>query len=328
MNINENRYDKMRYNRCGNSGIKLPAISLGLWQNFGGYDTFENAKKLIFTAFNLGITHFDLANNYGPPPGSAELTFGKIIKDHLFNYRDEMLISSKAGYDMWSGPYGEWGSRKHLISSIDQSLKRLNLDYVDIFYSHRFDPNTPLEETMGALDQIVRSGKALYAGISNYKPEQTIRALKILNDLGTPCLIHQPRYSMYDRWIEDGLTDLLAKENVGAIVFSPLSQGLLTDKYLKEIPINSRAGKKHGFLQKNQVTQEFINKSKKLNEIAITRNQSLAQMAISWVLRNPIITSALIGASSINQIQENVKALNNLAFSKDELNKIEKILTS
>lgn len=328
MNINENRYDKMRYNRCGNSGIKLPAISLGLWQNFGGCDTFENAKKLIFTAFNLGITHFDLANNYGPPPGSAELTFGKIIKDHLFNYRDEMLISSKAGYDMWSGPYGEWGSRKHLISSIDQSLKRLNLDYVDIFYSHRFDPNTPLEETMGALDQIVRSGKALYAGISNYKPEQTIRALKILNDLGTPCLIHQPRYSMYDRWIEDGLTDLLAKENVGAIVFSPLSQGLLTDKYLKEIPINSRAGKKHGFLQKNQVTQEFINKSKKLNEIAITRNQSLAQMAISWVLRNPIITSALIGASSINQIQENVKALNNLTFSKDELNKIEKILTS
>lgn len=328
MNINENRYDKMRYNRCGNSGIKLPAISLGLWQNFGGCDTFENAKKLIFTAFNLGITHFDLANNYGPPPGSAELTFGKIIKDHLFNYRDEMLISSKAGYDMWSGPYGEWGSRKHLISSIDQSLKRLNLDYVDIFYSHRFDPDTPLEETMGALDQIVRSGKALYAGISNYKPEQTIRALKILNDLGTPCLIHQPRYSMYDRWIEDGLTDLLAKENVGAIVFSPLSQGLLTDKYLKEIPINSRAGKKHGFLQKNQVTQEFINKSKKLNEIAITRNQSLAQMAISWVLRNPIITSALIGASSINQIQENVKALNNLTFSKDELNKIEKILTS
>lgn len=322
------RYATMKYNRCGKSGLKLPAISLGLWHNFGGVDVFENSRAIARRAFDLGITHFDLANNYGPPPGSAEENFGKIMKLDFKPYRDEMIISTKAGYYMWEGPYGEWGSRKYMLSSLDQSLKRMGLDYVDIFYSHRPDPETPLEETMGALDTAVRQGKALYVGISNYKPDQAKQAIKILRDLGTPCLIHQPSYSMFNRWIEDeGLLDLLEEEGVGSIVYSPLAQGLLTNKYLKEIPADSRAAKSTSrFLNKSDITPEKLNKIHKLNELANERGQSLAQMALAWVLRKGRVTSALVGASKVSQIEDNVAALNNLEFSEEELNKIEQIL--
>jgi L-glyceraldehyde 3-phosphate reductase len=320
------RYDTIVYRRCGRSGLKLPAISLGLWHNFGGVDTLENGRAMIHRAFDLGITHFDLANNYGPPPGSAEENFGRILRQDLAGYRDEMIISSKAGYYMWPGPYGEWGSRKYLIASLDQSLKRMGLDYVDIFYSHRPDPETPLEETMGALDQIVRQGKALYAGISSYTPEQTRQAARILRDLGTPCLIHQPSYSMFNRWIEDGLLDVLQEEGIGCIAFSPLAQGLLTDKYLGGIPEGSRASKPYSFLRPEQVTDEKVAKARKLNDMARARGQTLAQMAVAWVLRHPGMTSALVGASSVRQVEDNVAALNNLAFSAEELKAIEGIL--
>lgn len=321
------RYQKkMEYRRSGRSGVKLPAISLGLWHNFGGVDSLENARAMIHTAFDLGITHFDLANNYGPPPGSAEETFGKIMAQDLRPYRDEMIISSKAGYWMWDGPYGEWGSRKYLIASCDQSLKRMGLDYVDIFYSHRPDPDTPLEETMGALDTIVRSGRALYAGISSYNPEMTRRAAQILRELGTPCLIHQPFYNMFGRWIEDGLTQVLDEEGIGCIVFSPLAQGLLTNRYLQDIPADSRAGKAGTFLKREHVTEEMISKVRKLNQIALDRNQTMAQMAIAWVLRLPQVTSALIGASKPQQIIDVVGALDHLSFSSDELQQIDQIL--
>jgi len=320
------RYDAMRYNRCGRSGLKLPAISLGLWHNFAGVDTFENARAMVRRAFDLGITHFDLANNYGPPPGSAEENFGKILRQDLAPYRDELIISSKAGYYMWPGPYGEWGSRKYLIASLDQSLKRMGLEYVDIFYSHRPDPDTPLEETMGALDHAVRQGKALYAGISSYTPEQTREAVRILRELGTPCLIHQPSYSMFNRWIEDGLLDVLAEEGVGCIVFSPLAQGLLTDKYLDGIPEDSRAGKPHGFLRPEQITAARLAKVRKLREMAQARGQTLAQMALAWVLRHPGMTSALVGASRVEHVEDNVATLKNLAFSEQELQAIEEIL--
>jgi L-glyceraldehyde 3-phosphate reductase len=320
------RYDSMTYRRCGRSGLKLPAISLGLWHNFGGVDTFENARAMIHRAFDLGITHFDLANNYGPPPGSAEETFGRVFAQDLVHYRDELIISTKAGYYMWPGPYGEWGSRKYLIASLDQSLKRMGLDYVDIFYSHRLDPETPLEETMMGLDQAVRQGKALYAGISSYQPAQTREAARILRDLGTPCLIHQPSYSMINRWVEDGLLDVLEKEGIGCIVFSPLAQGMLTDKYLDHIPTDSRAAKPHGFLRADQITEDRLAKVRRLNDMATSRGQSLAQMALAWVLRHPGMTSALVGASRVGQIEDNVAALNNLAFSAQELQRIEEIL--
>lgn len=323
---NEERYGKIKYRRCGKSGIKLPIISLGLWHNFGGVDVFENGREIIRTAFDNGITHFDLANNYGPPPGSAEENFGKILKLDLLPYRDELIISSKAGYLMWDGPYGDWGSRKYLIASCDQSLKRMGLDYVDIFYHHRPDYDTPLEESMTALDQIVRSGKALYAGISNYPADRAAEASKIMRDLGTPLLIHQPRYNMFDRWIEDELIDTLKHEGIGAIVFSPLAQGLLTNKYLKGIPEDSRAAKSWGFLSKDQVTDEVIKKVKSLQQIAESRGQSLAQMAISWVLRNDVVISALIGASKLEHVLELIEVQNKLEFGEDELNKIEDIL--
>jgi len=323
----EQRYDKAVYNRCGCSGIKLPAVSLGLWHNFAGVDVYENSRAMLRRAFDLGITHFDLANNYGPPPGSAETTFGRVMAQDLAPYRDELIISSKAGYGMWAGPYGEWGSRKYLVASLDQSLKRMGLDYVDIFYSHRPDPDTPLEETMGALDFIVRSGRALYAGISNYSPEQTRRAAKILDDLGTPCLIHQPSYSMFNRWVEDGLLDVLEEKGIGAICFSPLAQGLLTDKYLGgDIPEGSRASKPHGFLRPAHVTEEKLTKVRKLKVIAEARGQTMAQLALAWVLRHPIVTSALIGASRISQIEDSVAAADNLSFSDEELQAIEMIL--
>jgi L-glyceraldehyde 3-phosphate reductase len=324
----ESRYNTMKYNRSGRSGLQLPAISLGLWHNFGGVDTYENGRALLRGAFDLGITHFDLANNYGPPPGSAEEMFGRMLKSDFAPYRDEMIISTKAGYTMWPGPYGDWGSRKYLISSLDQSLKRLGLEYVDIFYSHRPDPNTPLEETMGALDSIVRQGKALYVGISNYSAEQTAEAVKILNALGTPLVIHQPNYSMFNRWIEDGLQDVLQENGVGSIVFCPLAQGLLTNKYINGIPADSRAAKTSSFLSKEQVTDDVVNRVKKLNEVAVERGQNLAQMALSWVLRGGRVTSALIGASRVSQLEENVAALNNLSFTEEELNRIEDILKS
>ena len=323
----ENRYETMKYNRCGKSGLLLPAISLGLWHNFGGVDTFENGRAIVRRAFDLGITHFDLANNYGPPAGSAEETFGKILKDDFQGYRDEMIISTKAGYYMWKGPYGEWGSKKYLIASLDQSLKRMGLDYVDIFYHHRPDPNTPLEETMRALDQVVRQGKALYVGISNYQPAQAKEAARILKELGTPCLIHQPSYSMFNRWIENGLQDVLQEDGIGSIAFSPLAQGMLTDRYLKGIPADSRAAKPTGFLKTEQVTEERLNQITALNEIAKERGQSLAQMAIAWVLRAGKVTSALIGASRVSQLEDNVKAIENLEFTAEELNKIEDILS-
>lgn len=316
----------MQYNRCGNSGIKLPALSLGLWHNFGGEDTFENARGLIQKAFDLGITHFDLANNYGPPPGSAEETFGKILKKDFAGYRDEMIISTKAGYDMWPGPYGDWGSRKYLISSLDQSLNRLGLDYVDIFYHHRPDPETPLEETMMALDHTVRQGKALYVGVSNYGTEDSKRAISILKELGTPLVINQVAYSMFNRWVEDGLTSLLSEEGVGCIAFVPLAQGLLTNRYLEGIPSDSRALKSKSFLNKGDVTEEVIQKVQKLNAIAKEREQSLAQMALAWVLREQKVTSALIGASKVSQIEENIATLNNLDFSNEELSLIDQIL--
>jgi L-glyceraldehyde 3-phosphate reductase len=322
------RYLTMVYNYCGNSGLKLPAISLGLWHNFGGVDSPENARDMILAAFDAGITHFDLANNYGPPPGSAEENFGKILAAHLKSYRDEIIISTKAGYKMWDGPYGEWGSRKYLLSSLDQSLMRMNLDYVDIFYSHRPDPETPLEETMGALDQAVRQGKALYAGISNYKPDQTKRASEILRNMGTPCIIHQPKYSMFERWVEQGLLDVVEKEGIGLIAFSPLAQGLLTDRYLKGIPDGSRASKAHGFLKKNDITPEKLDKIAALNSLAKKRNQSLAQMAIAWLLKDKRVTSVLVGASSVEQLKTNLAALDTLDFSPFELEEIERLLAA
>ena len=320
------RYQSMRYNRCGRSGLLLPAVSLGLWHNFGGVDVLENSRAMLRKAFDLGITHFDLANNYGPPYGSAEETFGKIFKTDFKPYRDELVISSKAGWDMWPGPYGDFGSRKYLVASLDQSLKRMGLDYVDIFYHHRPDLETPLEETMGALDHIVRSGKALYVGISMYPAELTHQAAKILCNLGTPFLIHQPNYSLFDRWIEEGLLDVLTKQGIGCIVFSPLDQGILTNRYLKGIPSDSRAGKKGTYLSREDVGADKIEKVRKLNEIAKKRGQSMAQMALAWVLRKPAVTSALIGASKVSQIEDGVATLENLEFSKEELAEIEKIL--
>jgi len=321
----ENRYEQMIYNRCGKSGIKLPAISLGLWQNFGGVNVFENCRKMARKAFDAGITHFDLANNYGPPPGSAEETFGQIMKKDFVPFRDEMIISTKAGYGMWSGPYGDFGSKKYLISSLDQSLKRMQLDYVDIFYHHRPDPETPIEETMAALDLIVRQGKALYIGISNYNADQTKKAMKVLKELGTPCLIHQPKYSMFERWVEGGLLDVLEDDGVGCIAFSPLAQGMLTNKYLKGIPEGSRASR-HEFLRPEMITDVVLAKIKQLNQIAEGRNQTLAQMALAWILKDKRITSVLIGASSTEQLDDNLKTLKNLGFSKEELKNIEGIL--
>jgi len=317
----------MKYNRTGKSGLLLPpAISLGLWHNFGGNDLFENGRAMVRRAFDLGITHFDLANNYGPPAGSAEESFGQILKKDLTPYRDEMVISTKAGYYMWAGPYGEWGSKKYLVSSLDQSLKRMGLDYVDIFYHHRPDPNTPLEETMAALDLVVRQGKALYVGISNYGPEQTREAAQILRRLGTPCLIHQPNYSMMSRWIEDGLQDVLSEEGIGSIVFSPLQGGILTDRYLNGIAPDSRAAGPSVFLSENAITEEAIGKVRKLNEIAAARGQKMSQLALSWVLRGGKVTSALIGASKVSQIEDAVASLNAPELSTEELEQIEAIL--
>ncbi len=316
----------MKYNRVGRSGLLLPAISLGLWHNFGGVDAYENGREMITRAFDYGITHFDLANNYGPPPGSAEELFGRILNKDLASYRDEIIVSTKAGYRMWPGPYGEWGSRKYLISSLDQSLKRMGLDYVDIYYSHRPDPNTPLEETMSALDQVVRHGKALYVGISSYNEEQTREAVKILKELGTPLLIHQPMYSMLFRVIEDELLGVLEEHGVGSIAFCPLAQGLLTNKYLNGIPVDSRAAKSSGYLQTQEVTEAKIAKVRRLDELARSRNQSLAQMALAWVLRGNRLTSVIIGASRASQIDENIKALDHLEFSQNELTLIDSIL--
>lgn len=320
------RYDSMQYNFCGNSGLKLPAISLGLWHNFGGVDQFQNMQSLVFRSFDLGITHFDLANNYGPPPGAAEENFGKILTQDLSRHRDELIISSKAGYDMWPGPYGDFGSKKYLISSLDQSLKRLGLDYLDIFYHHRPDPETPLEETMGALEQIVRQGKALYVGLSNYSAGETEKAAKILQSMNIHCLIHQPKYSMFERWIEDGLLKVLKKRGIGCIAFSPLAQGLLTDKYLNGIPEDSRAAKETGFLQEADITNDKISKIKDLSTIAKDREQTLSQLAIAWILRHEEITTVLVGASKVTQIENNVAALKNLTLSKSELEKVESIL--
>ncbi|HCV80439.1 L-glyceraldehyde 3-phosphate reductase [Zunongwangia profunda] len=326
-NAKENRYDKMKYRRCGKSGINLPMISLGLWHNFGDVDDFEKSRAILRTAFDNGITHFDLANNYGPPYGTAEKNFGKIFAEDFKKYRDELIISSKAGYDMWPGPYGNFGSRKYLIASLDQSLQRMGLDYVDVFYHHRPDPETPLEETMGALDQIVRSGKALYVGVSNYPAERTAKAAAILKEMGTPFLIHQPRYNMMDRWVEkDGLLDTLEQIGVGSIVFSPLQQGILTDKYLDGIPENSRAALDSGHLQKNQITPEVVKQVQELNKIARDRNQSLAQMAVAWLLKDERVTSVLVGVSKVKQLEDNIAALDHLEFSSAELEKIESIL--
>ncbi|MCB9015968.1 MAG: L-glyceraldehyde 3-phosphate reductase [Lentimicrobiaceae bacterium] len=322
---NSERYHKMKYTRCGKSGILLPAISLGLWHNFGFADNYNNAREIIRSAFDQGVTHFDLANNYGPPAGSAEEVFGSILKKDFANYRDEMLITTKAGYDMWDGPYGEWGSRKYLVASLNQSLKRLGLDYVDIFYSHRFDPDTPLEETMMALDFIVKSGKALYAGISNYTAEQTTEALQILKKLGTPCLIHQARYSMIDRTVENGLLDVLDKNGVGFVAYSPLAQGVLTDRYLKGIPSDSRASKAH-FLKPEYLTPELIANVGKLNNIAQQRGQSLAQMATAWLLKDHRVTSVIVGVSSVRQLNDNLETLKNVSFSPEEEAKINTIL--
>ena len=320
------RYDTMQYRRCGNSGLLLPAISLGLWHNFGGIDPLENSRAMLRRAFDLGITHFDLANNYGPPAGSAEENFGCILQADFSAHRDELIISTKAGWDMWPGPYGDWGSRKYLLASLDQSLRRMKLDYVDIFYSHRPDPQTPIEETMSALDQAVRSGKALYAGISSYDAQQTAAAADVLRELGTPCLIHQPKYSMFERNIETGLLDVLKKEGIGCIAFCPLAQGLLTDRYLNGIPVDSRANKPDAFLKKNDVTQDALTKVRALSEVARSRGQSVAQLALAWVLRDPRMTSALIGASRVEQVEQNVAALANLRFSSEELSRIDSIL--
>jgi len=320
------RYDHMTYQRCGRSGLQLPAIALGLWQNFGGVDVWENGRAIARRALDLGVTHFDLANNYGPPYGSAEESFGRILKADLAPYRDELIISSKAGYDMWPGPYGNWGSRKYLVSSLDQSLRRMGLDYVDIFYHHRPDPDTPLEETMGALDHLVRSGRALYVGLSNYKPEAFRRACAILRALGTPCLVHQPSYSLFNRWIEDGLLAALEAEGVGCAVFSPLFQGLLTDKYLGGIPAGSRATKAHGHLKPEGITPERLDKVRRLDALARERGQKLSQLALAWVLRQPAVTSAIIGASRPGHVEDAVAALGNRAFSAAELDTIETIL--
>ena len=320
------RYQSMQYRRCGKSGIQLPAVSLGLWHNFGDVDDFENARRIIHLAFDSGITHFDLANNYGPSPGSAETNFGRILKQDMLGHRDEMIISTKAGYYMWEGPYGEWGSKKYLVSSLDQSLKRMGLEYVDIFYSHRPDPNTPLEETMSALDLIVRQGKALYVGISNYRNEEAAKAVSILKGLGTPCLIHQPKYSMFERWVEGGLMDILEENGVGCIPFSPLAQGLLTDRYLNGVPNDSRAGKPHGFLKKDQITEDKLQKIRRLNVIAVKRGQSLAQMALAWILKDPRVTSVLIGASKPEQLTDSLRSLQNTTFAPEELSEIEMVL--
>ncbi len=317
----------MEYRRCGQSGLKLPAISLGLWHNFGQWDDFENARQLIHTAFNLGITHFDLANNYGPPPGSAEENFGKILKQDFGGFlRDELLISTKAGYRMWPGPYGEWGSRKYLISSLDQSLKRMGLDYVDIFYHHRPDSETPIEESMQALHDIVKSGKALYVGISNYPAEEARKAIQILKELGTPCLIHQPKYSLFERWVEDGLLDVLEETGTACIPYSPLAQGMLSDKYLKGIPQDSRVAKGVGFLTESHLTTHRLEQIKQLNELALERGTNLAQMALAWILKDPRITSVLIGASRPEQISDAVECLGKLYFEPEELSAIENIL--
>ncbi len=324
----DKRYATMRYNRSGRSGLKLPAISLGLWHNFGGVDVFENGRALLRRAFDLGITHFDLANNYGPPAGSAEENFGRVLREDLAPFRDELIISSKAGYDMWPGPYGEWGTRKYLLSSLDQSLKRMGLAYVDIFYHHRPDPQTPLDETMGALDAAVRSGRALYVGVSNYPPELTRQAAAIMRSLGTPLLIHQPKFSMFQRDVEAGLLAALRDEGIGGIAFSPLAQGLLTDRYLAGIPDDSRAAKPTSFLRPEGVTPDKVDKARRLNTLAQQRGQTLAQMALAWVLRHPEMTSALIGASRTAQLDDAVGALNNLAFEAAELQAIEQILAS
>ncbi|MCB0606371.1 MAG: L-glyceraldehyde 3-phosphate reductase [Lewinellaceae bacterium] len=320
------RYQSMTYRRCGRSGLQLPLVSLGLWHNFGHVDVLENCRKMLRLSFDAGITHFDLANNYGPPPGSAEENFGRLLREDFSAYRDQLIISTKAGYYMWEGPYGEWGSKKYLVSSLDQSLRRMGLDYVDIFYHHRPDPDTPLEETMAALDLIVRQGKALYVGISNYQKEEAERACQILKELGTPCLIHQPKYSMFVRWVEDGLLDVLEEQGVGCIPFSPLAQGLLTNKYLGGIPTDSRAAKPHGFLKENEVSQERIGQIKKLNQIAGDRGQTLAQMALAWVLKDPRITSVLIGASRPEQITDCLGSTKNVRFSAEELAAIESVL--
>jgi L-glyceraldehyde 3-phosphate reductase len=321
---NEHRYDTMIFNRCGCSGLKLPAVSLGLWHNFGGADVFENARQMVLRAFDLGITHFDLANNYGPPYGSAEENFGKILLHDLSPFRDELIISTKAGYDMWPGPYGNWGSRKYILASLDQSLVRMGLEYVDIFYSHRFDPDTPLEETMGALDSAVKQGKAIYAGISSYSANKTEEAVEILRELGTPLLIHQPSYSMLNRWVEDKLLVTLEKEGVGCITFSPLAQGMLSDSYIDEVPADSRAGKSGTSLRRRLLTEKNLSNIRNLNKLAQRRGQSLAQMALAWNLRHPQITSVLVGTSSIYQIEQNVEALKNLHFSSEELKEIDK----
>ena len=323
---NSGRYEKMIYRRCGKSGIKLPAISLGLWHNFGHVDQLENSREIIRLAFDSGITHFDLANNYGPPPGSAEENFGRILKQDFSAYRDEMIISSKAGYTMWDGPYGDWGSKKYLVSSLDQSLKRMKLDYVDIFYHHRPDPETPLEETMAALNLIVQQGKALYVGISNYQADEAAKAFNLLKEMGTPCLIHQPKYSMFERWVEDGLMDVLKENGVGCIPFSPLAQGLLTDKYLHGIPADSRVATSGVFLNESNLTPETLSKISKLNEVAKSRDQKLAHMAIAWLLKDERVTSVLIGASKPEQVTDSLKALDNTVFSKEELQKIDDIL--
>ncbi len=324
----EQRYEKMEYRRCGNSGILLPMLSLGLWHNFGDRDDQKTARGILKSAFDNGITHFDLANNYGPPYGSAEINFGKIFKEDFAKYRDELLISTKAGWDMWPGPYGNFGSRKYLIASLDQSLKRMGLDYVDIFYHHRPDPDTPLEETMGALDQIVRQGKALYVGVSQYSPEDTRKAATILKELGTPFLIHQPRYNMMDRWVEDGLLDTLEQLGIGSIVFSPLEQGILTSKYLEGIPANSRAAIEGGYLDSSGITPRVLNKVRQLNEIANSRDQTLAQMAVAWLLKDKRITSILVGVSTVAQLEDNLKAIRNISFSNQELEEIERVLIS
>jgi L-glyceraldehyde 3-phosphate reductase len=325
---NKQRYDDMEYRRCGNSGLKLPAVSLGLWHNFGDIDRQENAKNILRTAFDAGITHFDLANNYGPPPGSAEENFGKIYKDDFKPYRDELIISTKAGWPMWEGPYGDMGSKKYLVASLDQSLKRMGLEYVDIFYHHRPDPETPLEETMTALDLIVRQGKALYVGISSYQPEETEKAIAILKELGTPCLIHQPKYSMFERWVEGGLMDVLGENGVGCIPFSPLAQGLLTNKYLNGIPEGSRAAshRGNGAIEEDAITDDKIAQARNLNEIAKERGQDLAQMALSWILKDKRVTSVLIGASRPEQVTDSIKCIKNTTFSEDELKRINEIL--
>ncbi len=325
---NPSRYKNMPYRRCGKSGLMLPAVSLGLWHNFGAIDNLENARAILKLAFDSGITHFDLANNYGPPAGSAEETFGKIFKDDFKNYRDELIISTKAGWGMWDGPYGDWGSKKYLVASLDQSLKRMGLDYVDIFYHHRPDPETPLEETMGALDLIVRQGKALYVGISSYSASETEAAISVLNRLGTPCLIHQPKYSMFDRWVEGGLLDVLGDNGVGCIPFSPLAQGLLTNKYLKGIPEGSRAAshRGNGAIEEDAITDDKIAKVIKLNDLALKRGQNLAQMALSWILKDDRITSVLIGVSKPEQVTDSIKCLENISFSKEELEIINAIL--